>query len=94
MFWSGRPDLNRRPPAPKAGALPGCATPRHNEPLDYTLCNFKPESALRCGISFRANLAPQPSASILKSCAASSASSDLRAIVKSPSRPTGTRNGQ
>src|ERR1700732_3370754 len=26
--WSGRPDLNRRPPAPKAGALPGCATPR------------------------------------------------------------------
>jgi hypothetical protein len=29
MFWSGRPDLNRGPPAPKAGALPGCATPRH-----------------------------------------------------------------
>jgi len=28
-YWSGRPDLNRRPPAPKAGALPGCATPRH-----------------------------------------------------------------
>jgi hypothetical protein len=27
--WSGRPDLNWRPPAPKAGALPGCATPRH-----------------------------------------------------------------
>jgi site-specific DNA recombinase len=26
--WSGRPDLNRGPPAPKAGALPGCATPR------------------------------------------------------------------
>jgi hypothetical protein len=27
--WSGRLDLNQRPPAPKAGALPGCATPRH-----------------------------------------------------------------
>lgn len=27
-FWSGRLDLNQRPPAPKAGALPGCATPR------------------------------------------------------------------
>ena len=26
--WSGRRDLNPRPPAPKAGALPGCATPR------------------------------------------------------------------
>ena len=29
--WSGRGDLNARPPAPKAGALPGCATPRHRD---------------------------------------------------------------
>ena len=28
LYWSGRGDLNARPPAPKAGALPGCATPR------------------------------------------------------------------
>ena len=28
ILWSGRGDLNPRPPAPKAGALPGCATPR------------------------------------------------------------------
>jgi hypothetical protein len=27
-FWSGRPDLNRRPPVPQTGALPDCATPR------------------------------------------------------------------
>ena len=27
-LWSGREDLNLRHPAPKAGALPGCATPR------------------------------------------------------------------
>ena len=27
-MWSGREDLNLRHPAPKAGALPGCATPR------------------------------------------------------------------
>jgi hypothetical protein len=26
--WSGREDLNLRLPAPKAGALPDCATPR------------------------------------------------------------------
>ncbi len=26
--WSGRRDSNSRPPAPKAGALPDCATPR------------------------------------------------------------------
>jgi hypothetical protein len=32
--WSGRADLNRGPPAPKAGALPGCATPRHVPHLD------------------------------------------------------------
>jgi hypothetical protein len=25
---SGRPDLNRRPPEPHSGALPGCATSR------------------------------------------------------------------
>src|SRR5438874_13235897 len=27
---SGREDSNLRPPAPKAGALPGCATPRNS----------------------------------------------------------------
>src|SRR5687768_10217557 len=27
-IWSGREDLNLRPPAPHAGTLPGCATPR------------------------------------------------------------------
>src|SRR5579864_8233408 len=37
--WSGREDLNLRPPAPKAGALPGCATPRQDEvnSSDYKL---------------------------------------------------------
>src|SRR5215471_12731639 len=33
-IWSGRGDLNARPPAPKAGALPGCATPRHINNLE------------------------------------------------------------
>ena len=28
--WSGREDLNLRPPQPHCGALPGCATPRQN----------------------------------------------------------------
>ena len=28
--WSGREDLNLRPPPPQGGALPGCATPRWN----------------------------------------------------------------
>ena len=27
-LWSGRQDSNLRPPVPKTGALPGCATPR------------------------------------------------------------------
>ena len=31
--WSGRLDLNQRPPAPHAGALPGCATPRRTGSL-------------------------------------------------------------
>src|SRR5580704_6590169 len=29
--WSGRRDSNTRPSAPKADALPGCATPRHHQ---------------------------------------------------------------
>jgi hypothetical protein len=28
LHLSGRLDSNQRPPAPKAGALPSCATPR------------------------------------------------------------------
>src|SRR3989304_9585525 len=28
IVWSGRRDSNSRPPAPHAGTLPGCATPR------------------------------------------------------------------
>ena len=32
---SGRPDLNRGPPAPKAGAIPGYATPRGSRKLLY-----------------------------------------------------------
>ena len=30
VAWSGREDLNLRPPRPERGALPGCATPRRN----------------------------------------------------------------
>ena len=32
-MWSGRADLNGRPLAPQASALPGCATPRHHSRL-------------------------------------------------------------
>ena len=32
-MWSGRRDLNSRPPAPKAGALPACATSRGPHPI-------------------------------------------------------------
>src|SRR5437762_5517476 len=35
-IWSGRADSNGRPPAPKAGALPGCATPRQKGPDSVT----------------------------------------------------------
>jgi hypothetical protein len=37
---SGRPDLNRRPPAPRAGALPGCATSRRRSSLSRSLDPF------------------------------------------------------
>ena len=34
FIWSGRDDSNIRPSAPKADALPGCATPR------FTIINY------------------------------------------------------
>ena len=34
FYWSERLDSNQRPPAPKAGALPGCATFRKAEGTD------------------------------------------------------------
>src|SRR5215831_11094839 len=53
--WSGWPDLNRRPHAPQACALPGCATPRpqekRRESADY---NRSPDEATgSCGPSSR-----------------------------------------
>ena len=43
--WSGWPDLNRRPPHPQCGALPGCATSRwhiifHNFRFNLLLYNM------------------------------------------------------
>ena len=38
--WSGRADLNGRPPAPKAGALPSCATPRRQH---YPILTGRPQ---------------------------------------------------
>jgi hypothetical protein len=38
ILWSGREDLNLRLPAPKAGALPGCATPRYHAVLLPSIC--------------------------------------------------------
>jgi hypothetical protein len=34
--WSGRADLNRRPHAPQACALPGCATSRPDRIIYYS----------------------------------------------------------
>jgi hypothetical protein len=34
--WSGRLDSNQRPSAPKADALPGCATPRRLDSSNFT----------------------------------------------------------
>jgi hypothetical protein len=33
LNWSGRQDLNLRPPHPQCGALPDCATPRKGRQL-------------------------------------------------------------
>ena len=38
---SGRQDSNLRPPGPKPGALPGCATPRIHKEHCYVFCGCK-----------------------------------------------------
>jgi hypothetical protein len=62
--WSGRPDSNRGPPAPKAGALPGCATPRHDVLLySKAVCALLPPGLLfpeSCGSGLRPNLPTHP----------------------------------
>ena len=53
--WSGRPDLNRRPLAPQASALPGCATSRRREEPLGVCCegrhsHFTPGMLLQGGL--------------------------------------------
>gem|GEM_PF-2090973 len=43
--WSGRQDLNLRPPHPQCGALPGCATPRIDANHTQIWWGFKPKKA-------------------------------------------------
>ena len=50
-IWSGRLDSNQRPPAPKAGALPGCATPR----LLGSYCGFLGGARLSARLAGLAN---------------------------------------
>ena len=44
--WSGRQDSNLRPSAPKADALPGCATPRLRPRLGKAAGKSKPASRI------------------------------------------------
>lgn len=62
--WSEREDLNFRPPAPHAGALPGCATPRprprvyHRGPGISPTGTARPVADRRLGRSASACLLP------------------------------------
>src|SRR5881628_303406 len=40
ICWSGRRDSNSRPPAPHAGTLPGCATPRRVKSISERVRQF------------------------------------------------------
>ena len=53
--WSGRLDSNQRPPAPHAGALPNCATPRPVMRIAQHICAFKRTVDLRFRPAARRN---------------------------------------
>ena len=53
--WSGQQDSNLRPPAPKAGALPGGAMPRHVGFQGVSLpdaCSLRPPAGTPLGPEF------------------------------------------
>ena len=56
--WSGRQDSNLRHPAPKAGALPDCATPRLAQPLAFSAALVQAKSAIR-GMDLRSASEPR-----------------------------------
>jgi hypothetical protein len=51
IYWSGREDLNLRPPEPHSGALPDCATSRPNLIINC-LCYFFSSNSCSCFRSF------------------------------------------
>src|SRR5262249_27230020 len=57
---SGREDLNFRPPAPEAGALPSCATPRAYTYLQKPTGCIVQQVTSRCNTKFFCTLPLQP----------------------------------
>src|ERR1700733_8110324 len=53
IYWSGRRDSTPRPSAPKADALPGCATPRHRSRLYQVGCGIEACACSRCALDTR-----------------------------------------
>ena len=51
-MWSGREDLNLRPPAPEAGTLPDCATPRIGRQVLAWVSRVKPVFSLAEGLEW------------------------------------------
>ena len=60
-LWSGREDSNLRPPGPKPGALPDCATPRYDSgsgflPFSKDTVKHKNGTKRFCFIAWRGSL--------------------------------------
>jgi hypothetical protein len=93
-IWSGRPDLNRRPPVPQTGALPDCATPRReaessrraDQPRRLALAAGRPVFLPIVTPPFVPALAPAPPARRLRG-----SSTELRSrktsLIGVPSKP-------
>lgn len=60
LVWSGRLDLNQRPPEPHSGALPVCATPR--TPLDYSAVEAESQTSRQICEAKKPSAAPKGSA--------------------------------
>lgn len=104
FVWSGRLDLNQRPPEPHSGALPVCATPRTCP--DYSAAAAKSQTSRQMSEAKNPRAAPKGSAAIPHSRTAGKstlshccqlASGDNRPVkkliitVNSPPRRTASR---
>ena len=90
---SGRADLNGRPPAPKAGALPGCATPRHGSvPVQREGCAVLASSPSMPSAAGQIEPSSRSNVTSFASCPGKNVSNGRQNRKRAPNTPRGQQS--